>query len=199
MNAKKIARLGALAPILLVVLSSTAMAQTNVVLIDIGQVFKNHPVFSEQLAGLKSQADAFKAEAQNAQVSMMKRAEQLQFYQKESQEYRDLESQLAKESAELEVQQRAKMRELLSAEARLHYDTYQEVRNVISQYCQEQGIQLVLRYNAQEMTPDNPASIMQRVNGGVVYARQGKDITPIIIQRITQMRTAQSPSATTNR
>ena len=180
-------------------LTPSAQAQTRVALVDIGAIFKNHPTFSKSLAELKTQADQFKAETEKLQMDFAKRAEQLNFYEKDSPEYRELESKLARDSAALEVQQRGKMRDLLAREARLHYDTYLEVQRFIGDYCQEQGIQLVLRYSAQPMLPDNPNTIMQKVNGNVVYYRDGKDITSIIIERIMQVRSASNPPNSSNR
>ena len=64
----------------------------------------------------------------------------------------------------------------------------------------EQGIQLVLRYNSEQMDPKNPDSIMQRVNGSVVYHDESRDITLAIIQRIAQSgATAVRPTGTQNR
>ena len=180
-------------------LTPSAQAQTRVALVDIGAIFKNHPTFSKSLAELKTQADQFQAETQKLQMDFVKKAEQLEFYEKDSQEYRELESKLARESAALEVERRGKMRDLLAREARLHYDTYREIKKFIGDYCQEQGIQLVMRYNSQPMLPDNPSTIMQKVNGNVVYYRDGKDITSIIIERIMQVRSASSPPNTSNR
>lgn len=179
-------------------LISTVNAQTNVALVDIGKVFKNHQQFTQQLDQLKTQADEFKAASQMLQQQFMMKAEGLNQYLKDSQEYRDTEAKLAKESAEMEVQQRAKMRDLLTAEARLHFDTYNEVQKYISDYCQERGIQLVIRYDSEPMKMSDPASIMQRVNSGVVYNRAGKDITMNIIERITQVRSAANPSGRLN-
>lgn len=107
-------------------------------------------------------------------------------WEKDSPEYREKEAELAKESATLEVSQRAKMRELLTEEARLHFDTYVEVTNFISQYCQENGYQLVLRFNSEKMDPKDPQSIMQRVNGSVIYHNTANDITNVVTQRIIQ-------------
>ena len=154
-------------------LLASSQAQTKVVLVDIGQVFKNHPQFSAGLAELKSKADRFQAEGQQLQKQLIAKAEALELeFEKESDDYRDREALLAKESATMEVDQRSKMRELLKQEALLHFDTYVEISEVVSQYCQEFGIQLVLRFNREEMDPNNPNSIMQRVNGGVVFHSQ---------------------------
>ena len=117
---------------------------------------------------------------------MIQKSEILNQYEPGSAEFNQAETQLAQESAAIEVKQRNVMRDLMQREAELHYQTYLEVTNVISQYCQEQGIQLVLRYNSQQMEPSNPQAIMQKVNGNVVFHRNHKDITNMIIQRVAQ-------------
>ena len=129
----------------------------------------------------------------------MAKAEELNQYDKNSQDYRQRETKFAQESAEMEVGQRSKMRDLLTAEARLHFDTYNEIQQYISQYCQERGIQLVIRYDSEPIKPNDPASIMQRVNSGVVFSRAGKDITENVIERITQVRNAATPNGTLNK
>ena len=172
--------------VVLFAFAANANAQTKVALVDIGLIFKNHPQFSNSLGELRSQAEAFKAESQQLQQQLLRKADQLNQYEKESVEYQDLEASLAKESASLEVDQRAKMRDLLKDEAQLHFNTYVEVSNFISEYCQEYGIQLVLRFNSEDMDRKNPQSIMQRVNGGVVFHSQTADITSLIVERIAQ-------------
>jgi Skp family chaperone for outer membrane proteins len=168
-------------------LVSSSHGQTKVALIDIGSIFKNHQNFSAQLADLKIRAEQLKGEAQQIQQKLIERAEILNgSYAKESPEYRDGEAELAKESATLEVEQRAKMRELLQEEARVHFDTYVEISRQVSQICDEFGIQLVLRFNSEEMDPKNPRTIMQRVNGGVVFYSPSADITNQVIARIAQ-------------
>jgi Skp family chaperone for outer membrane proteins len=104
-----------------------------------------------------------------------------------SQEFRNTESKLAQESAAMEVEQRDKMRSLMQAEARLHYQTYSEINSMIARYCESIGVHLVLRYNSQQMDRKNPNSVMQRINGSVVYHDQQNDITPQIVARISQL------------
>ena len=162
----------------------TADAQTNVAICDIGMVFKNHPVFSSQLDQLKQEADQFQAQTAQLQQELMRKANALQQYRPGSDEYKNAESDLAQEAARLEVEQKDVMRKLMQREAQLHYDTYVEVTNQIARYCQSEGIQLVLRYNSEEMDPENPASIMQAVNGNVIFHRNHKDITDAIIREV---------------
>ena len=163
-------------------------AQTKVALCDVGMIFKNHPEFTASLASLKQQADQFKAAANQVQQQLLQKAEILKQYEPGSDEFNQAETKLAQESAAIEVEQRDAMRKLMQNEAQLHYDTYVEVTDVIAEYCQQQGIQLVLRYNSETMQPNNPQAIMQTVNGSVIYHQPQKNITPIIIQRIAQAK-----------
>lgn len=175
-------------------------AQTRVALVDIGLVFKNHPEFSSRLEQLRQEADQFRTSAQQTQQQLLEKAEALKQHEPGSDDFSSLESQLAKESASIEVQQRDTMRKMMNAEAQLHYDTYVEVRNVLTQFCEQNGIELVIRYNSQEMVKNDPASVMQRVNGSIVYFEPHKDITQAIIQRIAESNgTASSPNPNINR
>ena len=178
---------------------NTASAQTKVAIVDIGVVFKNHPVFSQQLESLKQEAEQFKANSVQLQQQLMQKAEVLRQYTPGSAEFKKAESDLAKESAGLEVEQRDKMRTLMQREAKLHFNTYTEVNNLIGQYCDQRQIQLVLRFNSEPMDPSKPGTIMQRVNGSIIYYDQDKDITQKIIAQLVQMNGSANRGADANR
>lgn len=164
------------------------MAQTKVAIVDIGLIFKSHPEFSQKLAALKQDADQFQQNAMAAQQQLMQKAEVLRQYTPGSAEFKSAESTLAQQKAAMEVDQRNRMRTLMQEEAKLHFDTYAEVTQLVDQYSSSQDIRLVLRYNSQEMDPKNPASVMQRVNGSVIYHNPGNDITELIVNRIAQLK-----------
>lgn len=166
-------------------------AQNKVVLVDIGQVFKSHPVFSQQLDGLKAEADRFKEDTQRLQQDLMAEAEGLKAFKPDSDGFRQLETKLAQDSAALEVQQMNKLRGLMEREARLHFDTYMEIKDAITTYCQERGIKLVMRHNSEPMAPNEIGSIMQKVNGKVVYFRPENEITQQIVVRIAAAQNGQ--------
>lgn len=175
-------------------------AQTKVAIVDVGLIFKNHPKFSQALAALKQQADQFKADALQQQQRLIQKAEGVKQYQQGSQEFKEAETLLAQESAAMEVDQRNKMRSLMQLEAQLHFKTYSEVNSLIATYCESDGIQLVIRYNSLEMDPKVPASVMQRVNGSVVFHNKENDITQQIIARVNQSNeTASAPAAQSRR
>ena len=163
---------------------NAANAQTKVAIVDVGAIFKQHTLFAGQLEALKAQADGFKAEALKAQQSLAQSAQALQFLRADSDDYRAKQTELAQKAAALQVEQNGLMQKLMEKEAMLHFETYQQVNALISQYCDDRGIQLVLRYNKQEMDLDNPGSVMQRVNSSVIYHDPGNDITQAIVGQL---------------
>ena len=166
---------------------SSANAQTRVSVIDIGEVFKNHPTFPGQLEALKTEAEKFKQGSLQLRQQMMKKAEVLQQYKPGSAEFKQAESELAKESAALEVEQRNQMRTLMEREAKLHFQAYQQVEAAISSYCEPREIQLVLRHNDIEMQKGNPSSIMRKVNGSIVFYQPSRDITTAVIAELPKV------------
>ena len=163
---------------------NAANAQTKVAIVDVGAIFKQHTLFAGQLEALKAQADGFKAEALKAQQSLAQSAQALQLLKPDSDDYRAKQTELAQKAAALQVEQNGLMQKLMEKEAMLHFETYQQVNALISQYCDDRGIQLVLRYNKQEMDLDNPGSVMQRVNSSVIYHDPGNDITQAIVGQL---------------
>jgi Skp family chaperone for outer membrane proteins len=171
-------------------LTQSAAAQGSIALVDVGKVLKNHPVFDQQLQSLRAEAEQFKAQTQAIQQQLQQEAQSLRGLDPASDQFKSEESRLAQKSAAKEVEQRNAMRELVKREARLHYDTYQEVQGVIADYCSRKGIPMAMRFNSIEMDKNKPAVIMQKVNGAVVFHNRQWDITNDIMTQIVQMKAA---------
>lgn len=165
------------------------IAQTRVAIVDIGVVFDNHPNFKQELQNLRTEAENLQVSVNQQRQQLAKDSEALGLrFNPGSDSYKQYEKELALSVAKLDVDARDKMRELMTREAHVHYDTYAEVNSYIEQYCQNNGIRLVLRYSGGEMTPDNPDSIMQQINGAVVYFRPEKNITEQIVALMLQAK-----------
>ena len=164
---------------------NAASAQTKVAIVDVGAIFKQHTSFAAALEALKNQADGFKAEALKAQQSLAQRAKVLQTLLPDSDDFRAKQTELAQKAAALQVEQNGVMQKLMEKEAMLHHETYQQVNELISKYCDARGIQLVLRYSNQEMDLAQPGSVMQRVNSSVIYHNPDYDITQAIVGQLS--------------
>ncbi len=184
--------LGFSALVLVAGFTASATAQSNVAIVDVGEIFKAHPAFSQELERLKTEAEQFQAAAMQLREEVMAKSEQLKIYTPGSDEFKQAETSLAEEVARLEVEQRDKMRKLMQREAQLHFQTYEQVKQLINQYCEAGGIRLVLRHSEIELDIDNPNSVMQQVNSQVVFYRPAANITDAIIRQMNGTASANS-------
>ncbi|MGI9495075.1 MAG: OmpH family outer membrane protein [Mariniblastus sp.] len=180
----------------LINLSSTS-AQQKVAIVDIPLIFKSHVNFEQQLNGLKIEAEKFKEASMAAQKTLMDKARLLeQSFQPGTPDFKREETALAQQAAKMEVDQKDTMRELMRREAQLHYQTYLTVTGVIEQYCELNQIRLVLKFDRGEIDSTNPRSVMQKVNGNVIYYLPQNDITDIVIARVNQIAVGQNSGGT---
>lgn len=174
--------------------AGSLQAQTSVALLDMAVVFENHPAFKSRLAQLKQDADGLQAAVLQQRQALVKEQENLRLlYQPGSPEFKEKEKELALKVTQLEIDSNDKMRDLMVQEARLHYEIYSEVNRLVDEYCNQFDIRLVLRFNSATVQPDKPESVMQQVNGAIVYYNPNRDITAAIVQRVAQVRGASNP------
>ncbi len=166
-----------------VLLPQAATAQTNVAIVDLGVVFEKHAAFQDELKTLRQEAEGLQKDVmQKRQELQVKMEETTSLYTSTSPEYKQREKDLALQAAQLDLDAREKVRELTVREANIHYNTYNEVSRYIEEYCVKNDIRLVMRYTGGQMNVDDPDSIMQQINGAVVFYRPEKDITNAIVK-----------------
>jgi Skp family chaperone for outer membrane proteins len=167
--------------------------QSQLCLVDISKVFKANTYFNEQMAALKSEADQFQTQLQAAQQTLTQRTEELRTMDAATPAYKTAENDLAQLTAKWEVDRRAKLRDLMQRESKLHYDTYLTINQLIGEYCAQNQVPIVIRFSSEPMKLEDPETIMQAFNNSVVYFSPRFDITDQIIQRMAQ---ANPPSVT---
>lgn len=170
-------------------------AGTNVAVIDIAFIFKNHNKFKGEMEGMKGQIEQFEQSLKKDQADFEKRREQLQAYKPASPEFKALEEQLAKLSSELQVKMQLKRKEFLEQEAKIYFAVYNEIVERVATFADRNRIGLVLRYNSDEMDAQDRGSVLQGVNRPVVFQRN-LDITDIILQACNAGTTAPRSSTT---
>ncbi len=168
--------------------------KTNIGIIDLAQVFKSHPTFNQQLKQLQQDAEMFKSTVQQQRQMLQTRRENLAKMDPNSAKFKNEESNLAQIAARLEVDGRNKVKEFAQREANLHYNTYQQIQGLIGRYCKQNGIRIVMTFDGSPVDPNNPDSIMRKVNASVVYHVPQKDITRPIIQYVAQVVGASTPN-----
>ena len=161
----------------------------NVAVIDISRIFKEHQRFRASLEDMKKDVEA-------AEAGMRKNAEDIKKmvgdlksgpYAAGSPQYKKQEELIATKQAQMQLEMSLQKKEFMEREAKIYYQVYTEIEKEVAQFAQRYGIDLVLRYNKIEMSPENRQEILAGVNRAVVY--QNKiDITDDILRRINPQR-----------
>lgn len=156
---------------------------TSVAVIDVAYIFKNHVRFNAQMNDMKRDIDAFDAQMRDESQKLQKKQEQMTSFAPTSAEFKKLDEELAHLKSDFQIRIQAKKREFLEQEARVYYGIYREVEDTVASFAQRNRIGLVLRFTADEMKPDDRATVLQGVNKPVVY-QQNLDITSHILNQL---------------
>jgi Skp family chaperone for outer membrane proteins len=166
--------------------TAPAAAQgTSVVVIDVSYIFKNHIRFKEAQDGMKKEVEQYEETIRLERDNITKMAEQLKSYQPDSIDYKKLEEAIAEKTSKLQLDTARTRKDFLTREAKLYYDTYQEVSNHVASFARQNNISLVLRFSSDPIEPDDRNSVLQGINRAVVYQNQ-LNITGHILKLINQ-------------
>ena len=164
--------------------TAPAAAQaSSVVVIDVSYIFKHHVRFKEAQDAMKKEVEQYEESIRVERDNITKMAEQLKAYAPESPDYTRLEESIAERTSKLQLDTARARKDFLTREAKLYYDTYQEVSNHVAKFAQENGISLVLRFSSEPIEPDDRNSVLQGINRAVVYQHQ-LNITNYVLQAI---------------
>lgn len=166
----------------------------NVALIDISHVFKNHDRFKQRTEEIKNEIKDFETQINNERKQLNEKRQKLSDYQSGSREYQTLETEIAQQIANQNVTAELKRKEILEREAKVYFETYEEIRQAVEAFAKHHHIGLVLRFDSEEIDANDRGSVLRGVNRAVVYQDQ-INITYEILQLVNQPRTAAQPPA----
>ncbi len=163
--------------------TSTAPA-TLVAVVDLAKVFEAHPTFKSQLESLQKQAKSADLDLDAQKKDLSQQGQQLAELDPGSPDYLQLETNLARHSADLQVHARQVKKDLLLREARQYFTSFTEIQQAVERVARKHGIGLVLRFDSRAMDPSDPQSVMQGMNRAVVLQRN-LDITGLVIEELS--------------
>lgn len=169
---------------------------TSVAVIDLGEVFNEHPRLKAQLEEIKKQIEGFEGFVRQEQQRIEAMAETLKTLKPGTPDYASREKDFASAQADIQVQVRQKSREFLEHESQIRYQAYQDIQQHVASFCQQFGIQLVIRYSRQDIDPAKPQDVQAGLNRPIVY-QNSLDITDHIIQRLQTPAVTRNPGPTT--
>jgi Skp family chaperone for outer membrane proteins len=158
---------------------------TVVAVVDVSVIFENHAGFKNAMEQMKQEVQQYEEEVRVRSQALSKERDEMMQFSPGSPEYEKRERALADKAAKLQVDTQMKKKEFLQRESKVYYQVYQEVSNAVREFAEMKGIDLVLRYNGEEMKPDDRTSVLQGVNRALVYQRN-LDITREILDRLNR-------------
>ena len=167
-------------------------AGVNVALIDISSIFKEHAGFKSKTDALKEEVKTFETTVNELRKSLAKDNEKLQTFNPGTPQYATFEKELANKLADLQVDADLKRKEVLEREAKIYYDTYEDVKSAVQTFARQHRIGLVLRYDSDKIDMADRASVLRGVNRAIVF-QDRIDITSEILRMVNAPRQARRP------
>ena len=158
---------------------------TRVAVLDVARVFKSHNGFTNRIEALKNEVKGFEEQVNRQQRSLVDQAKQLnKQYKPGTPDYQRVEGDLAKKESELRVRMQLKRKEVYQTEAKLYYETYQQIRSTVARIAEQNQVGLVLRYDSEPLDPSDRGKVQSGVNRFVVWQNR-IDLTDMVIRQLT--------------
>ena len=207
MNASRIVPLGmgGLLVIGLAVMGSTAQdaaekpacgpkSRQSVGLIDVQYIYKNSPRFADRMSELKAKMQQSEAEMKEKQESLKVLEERLKLCTVGTPEHTELDKKITAGKAELGASVASQKKAFMREEARVYYESYQEIVEEVEAHARKHRIAVVLRVNDVPVNVGNPQEVLQRINSPFVWWDNRCNITRAVLQRLTEKSKASDPT-----
>jgi Skp family chaperone for outer membrane proteins len=192
------------AAILLAIVTVTTLAPASalaedaghhIAVVDVAFIFKNHPGIKAQIAQVENDLKSYDAQLQGKREELKQAAEQLKTYKVGSPDYAAQEERVASMDSKLRLDMNRKRKELADAEARIYFTNYQRIATGVKFLAQHYKINLVLRYNSEDMDLEKGDSVIRGVMKNIVYHDEALDMTKGVMQYLDQtLKTAAKPN-----
>lgn len=172
--------------------ASQPLGSQPIYLLDINHVFKNH----SKLKALKTdmQGDVARAEeaVKKAKETIKGLQERLEEYRPGTQDYKNLEQEIATRMADLNVQIAMQRKDFLQQEARIYFTIYREIIDEVGYFAQQNRAAMVLKFDREPANVEVPETVVRAINKELVYSAQGLDITDYILDKLNRRLNPQS-------
>jgi Skp family chaperone for outer membrane proteins len=169
----------------------------GIAVVDIPYIFKNYPKFKATTDAMKKEMETIDADVKADRAKIAQMEQQRNTFQPGTPDYKKYDEELARMMAEFQLKTGKLQKDFMERQAKLYYQTYQEVEAKVNEYAKRNNIGLVLRFNGEPVDPNRREDVMRDINKQVVV-QNSIDITPdvlALLQQGSQLRTTQQPAA----
>jgi len=170
---------------------------TTVAVVDIAVVMENNTKFKSMLDSIQVEINQFDVTLEAARKQVTSMVEELRSYNPGTTAYSQLEEDIAKIQADVQLQMQIKRKNVLQKEAKVFHECYTEVQKTIATFCERNGISLVLNYDSKAINPQSRESVLKGVNRDIVYQRS-LNITKYIVDAVNKGNVNAAPANVSN-
>ncbi|MEM9184940.1 MAG: OmpH family outer membrane protein [Planctomycetota bacterium] len=152
----------------------------GIAVVDISYIFKNHAGFLAKMEGMKGEVQGIEKQLEAERQKIVGMEEQKTRFKPGTPEFSQLDDKIATSKASFQLNMQRMRKGFLEKEAKVYYETYQEVNQMIENYAKYQGLGLVLRFNGEPADPAQREAVLRDINKPVQY-QNSIDITPDVL------------------
>jgi Skp family chaperone for outer membrane proteins len=168
-----------------------------IAVVDVARILKEHKGIQAQVKAVEEELASYDKQFKQQQEELKAAVELLKTLQQGSVDYAKQEEKIANADSSLRLQMNRKRKELVDAEARIYYDNYTMISDAVKLIAEHNKIDLVLRYNSEEMALENQESVIRGVMKNIVYHKDSLDITAYVMQVLDQKMASKQPATAT--
>ena len=160
----------------------------HIAVVDISFIFKNYPVFTQQIDKLKAEMETADGTLRKERDNLVAMEEQRNALKPGSPEFKQLDESLAHKKAEFSIQQGKVRRDFMEKEAQVYHYCYTQVSAKVKDYADKNQIGLVLRFTGED-NPGQPAAtpdrdtVMRMIMNPIIH-QSAIDITPDVLMTL---------------
>lgn len=164
--------------------SPSNSAGTIVAVVDTFYILRKHEKMVSYYESYNKRLNESKMELQTKDKSLQKEKEKLRDLKVGSEEYRALMETLIQKDADQLASAKVRETQFTEEKAKMEFEIFKEVEATIKNYAERKGIDLVLNYNSEKPTFENPQSLTMAVRNSVQF-QQNLDITLEILEIVS--------------
>ncbi|MEM7477991.1 MAG: OmpH family outer membrane protein [Planctomycetota bacterium] len=173
-------------------------SQIIVAVVDVGYILKNHPTMKADLDRIEGQMKAADEEMTRKRDEILKLMEQLrERYQEGTAEYIKEEKRIAEMDTEFRLEIVRKRKEFDKSRAKVLYQIYSEIKNLVAFASDKMGIQVVMRVNGtrEELDPGKPETVQLLMSQEVIHFAKNVDITEWVLDGLKRASASRGGAA----
>ncbi|MFK8110828.1 MAG: OmpH family outer membrane protein [Rubripirellula sp.] len=159
----------------------------RIAVVDVAYIFKHHDGIKSQVTKVENDLKTYDGQFKAKQEELRQAAQQLKAFKINTPDYAAQEERVAGMESKLRLDMARKRKELADAEARIYYTNYQRIASGVKFLAQHYKINLVLRYNSEDMDLEKGDTVIRGVMKNIVYHDDSLDMTKGVMQYLDKM------------